>query len=94
MRRTLVASDELREMVRHLPPNLKRKIKLAIEEIVINPSSGKALQEELLGLFSYRVGNVRVLYRVEGQAVQLVTIGPRKTVYQKAALELRRQDKA
>ena len=93
MKRTLVASDELRELIRHLPPNLKRKIKLAIQEIVTAPFSGKGLQEELLGLFSYRVGEVRIVYRVEGQSVQLVTIGPRKTVYQKAALELKRQAK-
>ena len=93
MKRTLVASDELRELIRHVPPNLKRKIKLAIQEIVTAPSSGKGLQEELLGLCSYRVGEVRIVYRVEGQSVQLVTIGPRKTVYQKAALELKRQAK-
>ena len=43
-----------------------------------------------MGLSSYRVGNVRIIYRVGEHSVQLVTIGPRKTVYQKAALELKR----
>ena len=90
MKRTLVVRDELRNLIRHLPPNLKKKIQQALEELLSDPFSGKPLREELLGLNSYQIGNVRIIYRVEGAAVILVTIGPRKTVYQKAALELGR----
>jgi len=91
MKRVLVVSDELRDLIRHLPPELKRKIKQALEEILSQPSLGKALREELLGLHSYRLGNIRIIYRLEERAIVLVTVGPRKTVYQKAALELKRQ---
>jgi len=91
MKRALVASNPPRDLVRHLPPDLKKKVKQALEEIVENPSSGKPLREELAGLNSYRIGNIRIVYRAEERSVTLITIGPRKTVYQKAALELKRQ---
>lgn len=91
MRRSLVASDALRDVLRHLPPALKHKVRQALDEMVANPVSGKPLRDELLGLFSYRLGRVRIIYRVKQDAIILVTIGPRPTVYQKAALELKQQ---
>ncbi len=91
MKRSLIVNDELRFFLRRLPPNLKQKVKLALEEIVKDPAAGKALREELLGLSSYRIGKMRVVYRAEERSVTLITVGPRETVYQKAALEWRRQ---
>ena len=90
MKRTLVVRDELRDFLRHLPPLLKRKVGQALEEILADPSGGKPLREELAGLSSYRIGNVQIVYRVGEHAVILITVGPRKIVYQKAALELKR----
>ncbi len=89
MKRTLVVRDELRDLIRHLPPHLKKKIKQALEEIVEDPLCGKPLREELLGLQSYQIGTVRIIYRAQESTLTLITIGPRKTVYQKAALELK-----
>ena len=89
MKRSLILSDTLREFIRHLPPNLKRKIKNGLREIAGNPSAGKTLRDELAGLRSYRIGNCRIVYQVNERAITLITVGPRKTVYQKAALELK-----
>ena len=89
MKRHLIVADELRGLIRHLPPSLKGKIKQALEEIVTDPSLGKVLKDELSGLHSYAIGSVRVIYRMGAHAVTLITVGPRKTVYQKAALELK-----
>lgn len=91
MKRSLVLSDDLRDLIRHLPPALKGKIKRALEEIVTEPPTGKALRDELAGLRSYRIGNTRIVYRPEEKAITLITVGPRQSVYQKAALELRRR---
>lgn len=91
MKRTLIVRPELQELLRHLPPMLKGKIKQALEEIVENPSSGKALREELAGLSSTRIGRIRIVYRAEEHRITLITIGPRRMVYQKAALELNKQ---
>lgn len=91
MKRALIVSDDLRALIRHLPPALKGKIKRALEEIVTEPATGKALRDELMGLQSYRIGNTRIVYHSEEKSVTLITMGPRKSVYQKAALELKRQ---
>ena len=88
---TLVVHDDLRNLLRHLPPLLKRKVKQALEEILADPFSGKTLREDLAGLSSYRIGKIRVVYRVEGKSIHFITVGPRKTVYQKTALELKKQ---
>ena len=91
MKHPLVVRDELREFIRHLPPALKGKVRNVLEEIVEHPLCGKLLRDELSGLRSYRIGSMRIAYRVHERVVALVTLGPRKTVYQQAALELKRQ---
>ncbi len=90
MKRTLIAADELKDLIRHLPPVLKGKIKQGLDEICAQPHSGKPLRDELAGLHSYRIGEIRIVYQVEERAIILITVGPRRTVYQKAALELNR----
>jgi len=80
-----------REILRHLPPGLKKKIRSALEAILENPAAGKPLRETLQGLRSYRIGNFRVVYRMEGYKIVLVDVGPRKTIYQKVVLELKQQ---
>lgn len=91
MKRSLVVPEALRDLSRHLPPLLKKKVGQALEEILWNPHSGKALREELSGLHSYRIGKIRIIYQISEKAITLITIGPMETVYQKAALELKRQ---
>lgn len=87
----LLVSDDLRDFIRHLPPVLKKKIRVVLKEIVNDPSCGKALVEELAGLYSYKIGRIRVIYQVMRDSITLIAVGPRKTVYQKAALEIKRR---
>ncbi len=91
MKIALVVSDDLRDFIRHLPPTLKGKVKLGLEEILAEPHSGKPLRDDLAGLRSYRIGDIRVVYQIDARTLTLIAVGPRKTVYQKAALELKRR---
>ena len=91
MRRPLIVSDDLRDFIRHLPPALKKKVKDGLQEITGDPASGKALRDDLAGLRSYWIGAVRIIYQADERALTLITVGPRKTVYQKAVLELKRR---
>ena len=81
---------QVHDLIRHLPPVLKRKIRAALEDILDDPSCGKALKEELEGYWSLRVGKSRIVYRSSGTAIEIVTIGPRESVYEEAAREIRR----
>ena len=78
----------LRDLIRHLPPELKAKVKTALRAIADDPYRAKDLSEELAGLRSYRIGRSRIIYRIVGSMVQIVALGPRADIYERAAAEL------
>jgi len=80
---TLLYTAEAKTRIRHLHPTIKQEIRVALEELKENPWIGKRLQRELTGLFSLRVRNYRILYwiNVEKRQIEILTLGPRKTVY-------------
>jgi len=82
LRFKLKVPDETAALVRSLHPNLKRKIKAALQTVLSEPQAGKALKNELEGLRSFRVGKLRVVYRIKERIIEIVAIGPRKTIYE------------
>lgn len=85
---------ETAELVRGLHPHLKKKIKLSLRQILTEPSSGKELKDELRGLRSFRVGRLRIIYRLaQNRQIEIVAIGPRKTIYEETFILLRRVKK-
>ncbi len=70
-------------LIREMHPELKKKIKTSLKTILKDPYSGKALKNELAGLRSFRASRFRIIYRVaEGNVVELVAVGPRKSIYE------------
>jgi mRNA interferase RelE/StbE len=61
-----------------------------LDDIVHDPAIGKPLRDELEGLRSCRTGRFRVVYRAIGTAVEIVAIGPRRTIYQETWRRVRR----
>ena len=88
--RKLRAPEEIRALIRRMHPGLKKKVGAAIEVLLINPDHGKSLRDELVGLRSFRVGRLRIIYRVTPAAIELVAIGPRRTIYEETLRLLRR----
>jgi mRNA interferase RelE/StbE len=79
------------EFVRSLHPELKRKVRAGLDLIRTDPAVGKELRDELAGLRSFRVGRVRIVYRVAPRRlIDLVAIGPRRTIYEDTLRLLRR----
>ena len=78
----------LRDLMRHLPPELKARVKTALRSIADDPYCAKELRDELAGLRSYRIGRFRVIYRIVGSMAQIVALGPRADIYERAAAEL------
>lgn len=85
----LVIAQAVRDLLVHLPPNLKRKVKAALQALAENPYQAKALKDDLAGLRSFRVVRSRIILRIKGSTVEIVAFGPRKDIYQRAASELR-----
>ena len=75
--------DDLAVLIRSLHPKLKTSVRAALDIILKDPATGKALKEDLAGLRSFRVKRFRIIYRVEPRnIIALVAIGPRRTIYQ------------
>ena len=68
-----------------LSKTLKKRIKKAIEErLSISPHQyGEPLRKTLKGYWKLRVGDYRVVYKVEGSEVWILVIINRKDVYTK-----------
>ena len=74
---------EIVAFIRGCHPQLKRKIRAGLQRILTEPESGKSLKDELEGLKSYRISRFRIIYRISSKKIiDVVTIGPRKTIYE------------
>ena len=79
------------DLVRSLHPDLKQKIRAGLDLIRKDPTAGKLLQDELASLRSLRVGRFRIIYTLgAGHTIELVSIGPRRTIYEETLRLLRR----
>ena len=88
----LLVPRRLKELLRGLHPALKVKVRAGLDLIRTDPAAGKALRGELAELRSLRVGRLRIVYRVApGRVIELVAVGPRRTIYEDTLRFLRRQ---
>lgn len=81
---------DVTEAIRCCHPELKRRLRSALEVIRQNPDAGKMLTGELAGWWTYRVGTVRIVYRAAGKMVEIAAIGPRASIYRDATDRVRR----
>ena len=77
--------DSVVALLRNMHPELKRKIRAALETISRTPDEGKALRDELAGLRSMRAGRLRIVYRVRRNIIEVVAVGPRTRIYEETA---------
>ena len=92
IRRKLRVPDEVAALIRGCHPQLKRKIKAGLRQILTEPESGKPLKEELTGLRSYRISRFRIVYRVSSKKIiDIIAVGPRKTIYEETYRIIKRE---
>ena len=91
--RKLRVPEEVVDLVRHFHPELKAKIRAALNNILENPACGKALKDELHGLRSYRVKRFRIIYRIGGKWIEIVAVGPRRCFYEETFRIISRPEK-
>ncbi len=65
--------------------NIKETIKRAIEErLLINPElASEPLKRDLKGYRKLRVGDYRVIHKIQGNSIFILKIGNRRDVYKK-----------
>jgi mRNA interferase RelE/StbE len=71
------------EQIPAIPMPYRRQIKQAIEErLSVDPVKfGKPLRYSLFGLRRLRVGEWRIIYRINGNEIEIIKIGNRRDVY-------------
>ena len=89
--RQLRVPDDVARLIRGLHPDLKQRIRSALDDVLADPGVGKALRDELAGLRSCRVGRLRIVYRVAVSVIEVVAIGPRRTIYAETWRRVRRR---
>lgn len=84
--------DIKKEDLPEIPRNMKERIRRAIEErLLIDPEKyGEPLRRGLSGYRKLRVGDYRVIYKVDRESIAVFKIGHRKEVYQRAHLRVAR----
>ncbi len=76
----------VKEDISKLSSKNKERIKSAIKEKLTNSPEifGKPLRRSLRGYRKLRVGNYRVIFRIEKRIIKIFYIGHRSVAYQKA----------
>lgn len=80
------------EIVRHLPPDVKRSVKQALRSLSADPFAGAPLMRELSGLWKFKVRRFRIIYEFDRKArvIRVFAIGHRREVYEELVDRLRR----
>jgi mRNA interferase RelE/StbE len=82
--------NDVQQLIRSLHPDLKRRVRAALELLCANPEAGKALKGELEGWRSLRVGRLRIVYREARKQIEVAAIGPRASIYFETTRRLQR----
>ena len=79
------------EGISALNRDVRARIRKAIESRLTRAPQdyGKPLMGNLSGYWSLRVGDYRVVYRIEGREVKIIQIAHRRDAYQAGILEAR-----
>lgn len=87
--RPLRLAPMVQETIRGLHPEIKRRVRAALDSLKADPGAGKPLAKEFEGWRSWRVGKVRLIYRETRARVDVVAVGPRSSIYLDAAALIR-----
>lgn len=77
--------------IRKLDPQVRRRIRAAIETLREDPERGKPLQLTLKGLRSWRTADYRIVYRIVADRIEILVlaVGHRRDVYERLGRTLR-----
>ncbi|MCA9471605.1 MAG: type II toxin-antitoxin system RelE/ParE family toxin [Nitrospirales bacterium] len=81
------------DVIRQLPPDIKRSMKSAIRTLCANPSEGEPLVKELKGLWKFRVRRFRIVYGIDRRkkVIRLFAVGHRRSIYETVTEQVSRR---
>jgi len=75
-------TNQFRDGFKKLHPIDQERVRRVIDDIKKEPDKGKILQRKPLS-FSYRIGDLRVVYEFDDESLTFTACGPRKKVYKR-----------
>ena len=80
---TVRYTETAAKAIKKLDPTVRKRVRAAIEALREDPHRGKPLQLTLKGLYSWRTGDWRIVYRLDGRRIGVIhaTLGHRREVY-------------
>jgi len=80
---TIIYSKRFEKHFRKLPKNIQKQIINLIENLKHDPYIGKPLKFNLRGYWSLRIGNYRVIYKIDKQnkIITIYIVRHRRKVY-------------
>jgi mRNA interferase RelE/StbE len=80
---TILYTRSAARSIRKLDPQVRRRVRAAIDVLAETPERGKPLQLTLKGLRSWRTGDFRIVYRVMDERIEIlvIAVGHRRQVY-------------
>ncbi len=79
----LRTTPKFETLFRKLDKEAQVRVLKQISSLPEGPFQGKHLHGSLKGRLSLRVGEYRVIYRVEGNVILLLTVAHRKKIYER-----------
>jgi mRNA-degrading endonuclease RelE of RelBE toxin-antitoxin system len=74
--------DDIGVLIQGMHPDLRKKIKGSLQTILSEPYCGTPPKDEFNGLWSFRVSQFRIIYKMSGRhTIDIVAIGPREDIY-------------
>ena len=85
MKYGVVYHHEITDDLANIPVNIKKRIQKAIESrLIVDPINyGLPLRKSLQGHRKLRVGDYRIIYRIDAEKIIVLKIGHRRDVYPK-----------
>ena len=79
----ILISEPAKDALRRLAPSPKQAMRQALKELQADPFLGEPLERELTSLYKLTVKHYRIIYKIvkERREIQVIAIGPRKTIY-------------
>jgi mRNA interferase RelE/StbE len=81
----VILSVDAAKSIRKLPKQVQRAVVAALTALETDRRAGKPLIGELVGIWSLRRGDYRVLYRIDDRErrVEIARVGHRRDVYRR-----------
>jgi len=80
----IIIAPRARKQIEKLPENIKPRIEDILTNILpVDPFIGKSLKADYEGLYSYRVGDYRIIYEIikHQLVIHIIKVAHRRDVY-------------